>query len=143
MAAKKKKPVKLLTGGNPQIAKADGDAAVQEYIDAMPGWKRALGKRLDALVDKALGDAKKAVRWNTAFYGREGQGWFLAFNCTTRYVKVAFFRGAHFTPLPPGESKQEHVRYLDIREEQTELDEKQFITWVKQASKQPGATMFK
>ena len=127
----------LLAGGNPQIAKADGDAPVQAYIAAMPGWKRDVGRRLDALIVRAVPDVRKAVKWNSPFYGVEGQGWFLNFHCFTRYVKVAFFRGTSLHPLPPGESKQEDVRYLDIYEGD-ELDEAQVVDWVTQASKLPG-----
>ena len=127
---------KLLSGGNPQIAKADGDAPVQAYIAAMPGWKRDVGRRLDALVTRAVPGVRKAVKWNSPFYGVIGQGWFLSFHVFTRYVKVTFFRGASLRPVPPGESKHKDVRYLDIHE--GELDEAQFAAWVKQASKLPG-----
>jgi hypothetical protein len=128
----------LLAGGNPQIAKADGDAPVQAYIAAMPGWKSDVGRRLDALIVRTLPDVRKAVKYNSPLYGAEGgQGWFLSFHCFTKYVKVAFFRGASLDPLPPGESKQEEVRYLDIREDD-ELDEAQFAGWVKQASQLRG-----
>jgi hypothetical protein len=130
-------PPALLAGGNPQIAKADGDAPVQAYIDAMPGWKRDVGLRLDALIVDIVPAVKKAVKWNSPFYGVEGQGWFLSFHCFTRYVKVTFFRGTSLRPLPPGESKQEDVRYLDIHEHDP-LDEAQFTGWVRQASKLPG-----
>lgn len=132
-----KKPVVLLSGGNPQIAKADGDAPVQEYIAAMPGWKSDLGKRLDKLIVKTVPDVKKAVKWNSPLYGIEGQGWFLSFHVFTKYVKVAFFRGASLKPEPPGPSKDRNTRYLDIYEDD-ELDEKQFASWVKQAAKLPG-----
>jgi hypothetical protein len=128
---------KLLSGGNPQIAKGYGDEPVQAYIAAMPGWKRELGRRLDALVVRTVPKVQKAVKWNSPFYGLEGEGWFLNFHCFTKYVKVAFFRGASLRPLPPGESTHKEVRYLDIREDD-ELDEKQFVAWVKQASKLPG-----
>src|SRR6476660_1853428 len=104
MAKKTDKPV-LLSGGNPQIAKGDGDAPVQEYVAAMPGWKRDLGRRIDALVVHTVPDVQKAVKWNSPFYGVDGEGWFLNFHCFTKYVKVAFFRGAALTPQPPGESK--------------------------------------
>ena len=134
------KPVKLLSGGNPQIAKADGDAPVQAYIAAMPGWKRDLGKRLDALIVRSVPNVRKAVRWNTPFYGIEGQGWFLGFHCLTKYVKVAFLRGTSLHPLPPGESKQKEVRYLHIHEDD-QIDEAQFADWVKQASALPGERM--
>jgi hypothetical protein len=127
----------LLAGGNPRIAKADGDAPVQAYIAAMPGWKRDVGRRLDALIESAVPGVRKAVKWNSPFYGVEGQGWFLAFHCLTKYVKVAFFRGTSLRPVPPGQSKQKEVRYLDIHEDD-QLDEAQFAAWVKQASQLPG-----
>jgi hypothetical protein len=133
----KANPVKLLSGGNPQVAKADGDAPVQAYIAAMPGWKRDLGKRLDALIVESVPNVRKAVKWNSPFYGIEGQGWFLSFHVFTRYVKVAFFRGASLRPLPPGTSKDKNTRYLDIHEDD-ELDESQFATWVKQAAALAG-----
>ena len=107
--------VVLLSGGNPQIAMADGNAPVRAYIAAMPGWKRDLGRRLDALIVRNVPNVRKAVKWNTPFYGIEGQGWFLGFHCLTKYIKVAFFRGASQRPLPPGASKHKQVRYLDIR----------------------------
>ena len=135
------KPVKLLSGGNPQIAKADGDAPVQAYIAAMPGWKRDVGRRLDALIVRTVPDVRKAVRWNTPFYGIEGQGWFLGFHCMTKYVKVAFFRGTSLRPLPPGESKQKDVRYLDIHEDD-QLDEELLASWIRQASELPGERLF-
>jgi hypothetical protein len=133
----KPRPVKLLSGGNPQIAKADGDAPVQAYIAAMPGWKSEVGRRLDALIVRTVPDVRKAVKWNSPFYGVEGQGWFLGFHCLKKYIKVAFFRGTLLRPLPPGESKQEEVRYLDIYEDDP-LDEEQLAKWVKQASELPG-----
>jgi hypothetical protein len=126
----------LLAGGNPQIAKADGDIPVQAYIAAMPGWKRDVGRRLDALIVRNVPNVRKAVRWNSPFYGIEGQGWFLSFHCFTKYVKVTFFRGTSLRPLPPGQSKHEDVRYLDIYEDA--LDEAQMATWVKQAAAIPG-----
>jgi hypothetical protein len=129
-----------LSGGNPQIAKGYGDAPVQAYIAAMPGWKREVGRRLDALIERAVPGAQKAVKWNSPFYGNEGQGWFLSYHCFTKYVKVAFFRGTSLRPVPPGESRQKEVRYLDIREEEP-LDEAQFIAWVIQASRMPGERM--
>ena len=132
-----RKAVVLLSGGNPQIPKADGDAPVQAYIAAMPGWTRDLGKRLDALIVRTVPDVRKAVKWNSPFYGVEGQGWFLSFHVFTRYVKVAFFRGASLKPEPPGPSKDKNTRYLDIYEGD-ELDEKQFARWVKQAAMLPG-----
>ena len=130
------KPV-LLSGGNPQIAKADGDAPVQAYIAAMPGWKSDMGRRLDALIVRTVPGVRKAVKWNSPFYGVEGQGWFLNFHCFTKYVKVAFFRGSSLRPVPPGESKHRDVRYLDIREGD-HLDEAQMAAWVKQAAALPG-----
>jgi hypothetical protein len=133
---KRGKPT-LLAGGNPQIAKADGDAAVQAYIAAMPGWKNDVGRHLDALLVSTVPGVNKAIRWNTPFYGIEGQGWFLGFHCLAKYVKVAFLRGSSLVPLPPGESKQKEVRYLDIQEGD-QLDEAQLARWVKQASQLPG-----
>src|SRR5882724_4876715 len=127
----------LLAGGNPQIAKADGDAPVQAYIAAMPGWKREVGRRLDALIVRTVPGVRKAVKWNTPFYGIEGQGWFLGFHCLTKYVKVAFFRGTSLCPVLPGESKQKEVRYLDIHEDD-KLDEVQMATWIRQAAALPG-----
>ena len=133
------KPV-LLSGGNPQIAKAYGEAPVQAYIAAMPGWKRDVGRRLDALITRAVPGLAKAVKWNSAFYGVDEGVWFLSFHCFTKYVKVAFFRGASLRPVPPGKSKQQHVRYLDIREDDV-VDERQLAAWVKQASQLPGERM--
>jgi hypothetical protein len=126
----------LLSGGNPQIAKGDGDAPVQAYIAAMPGWKRGIGQWLDALVVRTIPGVHKAVKCNSPFYGIEGEGWFLSCHCFTNYVKVTFFRGSSLRPLPPGESKHKDVRYLDVYEGQ--LDEDQFVDWVKQASQLPG-----
>jgi hypothetical protein len=130
---------KLLAGGNPQIAKAYGDAPVQAYIAAMPDWKRDVGRRLDALIVRTVPGVQKAVKWNSPFYGLEGEGWFLSFHCFTKYVKVTFFRGTSLRPVPPGASKHKDVRYLDIYEDQ--LDEAQFAAWVKQASQLPGERM--
>jgi hypothetical protein len=136
-----KEPV-LLSGGNPQIAKGYGDAPVQAYIAAMPGWKRDIGRRLDETITRTVPGARKAVKWNSPFYGAadegpEGQaGWFLSFHCFTKYVKVTFFRGTSLRPVPPGESKHKDVRYLDIY--QGQLDEAQLADWVKQASQLPG-----
>jgi hypothetical protein len=129
--------VVLLSGGNPQIAKGDGDAPVQAYIAAMPGWKRDLGKRLDALIVRSVPHVRKAVRWNSPFYGIEGQGWFLGLHCFSKYVKVGFFRGTSLRPLPPGESKDKDMRYIDIHEGD-ELDEALLGSWVKQAAALPG-----
>jgi hypothetical protein len=133
------KPV-LLSGGNPQIAKGDGDAPVKAYIDAMPGWKREVGRRLDALIVRTVPGVRKSVKWNSPFYGVEGQGWFLGIHCFAKYVKVAFFRGALLRPIPPGASKQSEVRYLDIHEDD-QLDEAQLAAWVKQATQLPGKQM--
>lgn len=135
----KARPVKLLAGGNPRIAKGDGDAPVQAYLAAMPGWKRDVGRRLDALIVRHIPAVRKAVKWNSPFYGVEGQGWFLSFHTFTHYVKVAFFRGASLRPMPPGPSKSANTRYLDIREDDT-LDEAQFAKWLKQAAALPGWT---
>jgi hypothetical protein len=131
--------VVLLAGGNPQIAKGYGDAPVQAYIAAMPGWKRDIGRRLDALVARTVPGVRKAVKWNSPFYGVEDQVWFLSFHCFTKYVKVTFFRGASLRPVPPGASKHKDVRYLDIHEGR--LDEAQLADWVKQASQLPGERM--
>ena len=136
MPAKSKRPV-LLSGGNPQIAKGDGDAPVQAYIAAMPGWKRDVGRRLDALIVRTVPEVRKAVKWNSPLYGIEGQGWFLGVHCFTKYVKVTFFRGTKLRPIPPGESKMKDIRYLDIHEDE-EIDEKLLASWIKQASKIPG-----
>ena len=138
-ALPKPKPgeVVLLSGGNPQIAKGDGDASVQAYIAAMPGWKRDVGLHLDALIARTVPGVRKAVKWNSPFYGVAEQGWFLSYHCFNRYVKVTFFRGASLKPLPPGESKDRNVRYLDVYEDKP-LDEAQLEAWVKQASRLPG-----
>ena len=127
----------LLAGGNPQIAKADGDAPVQAYIAAMPGWKSDVGRRLDALIVRTVPGVRKAVKWNSPFYGVEGQGWFLNFHTFTNYVKVAFFRGTSLRPVPPGESKHKEVRYLDIHEDD-QHDEAQLASWIRQAAATPG-----
>jgi hypothetical protein len=143
LAGKAAKP-KLLSGGNPQIAKGYGDAPVQAYIAAMPGWKSAVGRRLDALIVAAVPNVSKAIKWNSPFYGLEGPdgkpAWFLGLHCFNKYIKVAFFRGTSLRPLPPGESKQKEVRYLDIHEND-KLDEAQLTDWIKQASKLPGERM--
>ncbi len=130
---------RLLAGDNPQIAKGDGAAPVRAYIAAIPGWKQAVAKRLDALIVTAVPSVKKAVKWNSPFYGVSGNGYFLSFHCFAKYVKVAFFSGADLDPLPPGTSKQEKVRYLDVREHDA-IDEKLFRRWVKQAAALPGWT---
>ena len=129
----------LLSGGNPQIAKGYGDAPVQAYIAAMPGWKREVGHRLDALIARTVPGVRKAVKWNSPFYGVEEGVWFLSFHCFTKYVKVTFFRGASLRPVPPAASKHKDVRYLDIYEDQ--LDDAQLADWVKQASQLPGERM--
>jgi hypothetical protein len=131
---------KLLSGGNPQIAKGYGDAPVQAYIAAIPDWKSAVGRRLDALITHTVPGVNKAVKWNSPLYGIEERGWFLSVHCFAKYVKVAFFRGTSLHPLPPGHSKQKEVRYLDIREED-EIDEAQLAAWVEQASRLPGERM--
>ena len=128
---------KLLSGGNPQIAKADGDAPVQAYIAAMPGWKNQVGSVIDSLIDRTVPDVSKAIKWNSPFYGVPGKGWFLSFHCYAKYVKVAFFRGSQLSPLPPVASKQPEVRYLHIHEAEP-INEAQFAQWVRQASKLPG-----
>ena len=127
----------LLSGGNPQIAKGDGDAPVQAYIAAMPGWKRDVGRRLDALIVRTVPGVRKAVKWNSPFYGVEGQGWFLSIHCFAKYIKVAFFRGASLRPVPPGESKDKYTRYFHIHEDD-QLDEAQMATWIRQAAALPG-----
>jgi hypothetical protein len=135
-AKKSNEPV-LLSGGNPQIPKGEGDGPVQAYLAAMPGWKRDVGVRLDALIERTVPGVHKAVKWNSPFYGVEDDGWFLNFHCFTKYVKVAFFRGASLHPVPPGVSKSQDTRYLDIHEDD-ELDEAQLADWIEQASKLPG-----
>ena len=131
-----KKPA-LLAGGNPQIAKADGDAPVQAYIAAMPDWKREVGRRLDALIERNVPNVRKAVKWNSPFYGVEGQGWFLSFHTFTHYVKVTFFKGSALEPPPPGASKHPEVRYLNIREHEA-IDDAQLVRWIEQAAALPG-----
>lgn len=127
----------LLSGGNPQVPKGEGDGPVQAYIAAMPGWKRAVGARLDALIEAAVPDVCKAVKWNSPFYGTGDKAWFLALHVYARYVKIAFFRGAALDPPPPVTSKQETVRYLHVSEDEP-LDEAQFSDWVRQAARLPG-----
>jgi hypothetical protein len=136
-AKARRKTPRLLSGGNPQIPKGEGDAPVRAYLSAVPGWKRAIGRRLDALIARAVPKAIKAVKWNSPFYGVEGKGWFLSFHCFTRYVKVCFFRGGSLSPLPPGESKDKAVRYLDIREKDA-IDEALVSDWIRQAADLPG-----
>jgi hypothetical protein len=131
----KRRPT-LLSGGNPQIAKGYGQAPVRAYLAAVPGWKRDVCRRVDALVERTVPGVHKAVKWNSPFYGLDDQAWFLSFHCFTHYVKVTFFRGSSLQPVPPGESKHPEVRYLDIRE--GALDEAQLVSWIRQASKLPG-----
>jgi hypothetical protein len=132
---------KLLSGGNPQIPKGDGDAPVQAYIAAMPGWKHEVGRQLDALIERSVPGVRKAVRWNSPFYGVEGQGWFLSYHCFTKYVKVVFLRGTSLRPLPPIASKDPNTRYVHIHENDA-LDENLFTSWIEQASKLPGEPLF-
>ncbi|RNC80872.1 MAG: DUF1801 domain-containing protein [Phycisphaera sp.] len=136
-----KAETKLLTGGNPQIPKGDGNAPVQAYIRAMPGWKSAMGGKIDRLIVEHAPGVQKAVRWNTPFYGIEGNGWFMAYSCCTRYIKVNFFNGSSLDPLPPVESKHKDVRYFHIFENQV-LDEQQFVDWIKQSANLPGEDCF-
>jgi hypothetical protein len=131
---------RLLSGGNPQIPKGEGDGPVQDYIAAMPGWKRELGRYLDELIVRTVPEVRKAVKWNQPFYGADGGGWFLAFRCYTRYVQLTFFRGTSLDPAPPKGSKHPEVRYLDIHEGD-DVDERQLVSWVEQASRLPGEKM--
>lgn len=131
---------RLLSGGNPQIAKGDGEVPVQAYIAAMPGWKSEVGRRLDALITETVPNVRKAVKWNSPLYGVEGDGWFLGIHCFTKYIKVAFFSGTSLQPIPPGESKSEQTRYLNIHEGEP-IDEAQLADWVRQASQLPGERM--
>ncbi|MBL8706683.1 MAG: DUF1801 domain-containing protein [Rhodospirillales bacterium] len=140
LVAKRPGKPKLLAGGNPQIAKGAGDAPVEAYIAAVQGWKRDVCRRVDAIVTRSVPGLRKAVKWNSPFYGVEEKHWFLSFHCFTHYVKVAFFKGASLDPLPPGTSTQKDVRYLDIREGDT-IDEALLASWIKQASKLPGLKM--
>lgn len=148
--AKNKRPVPspgkpgepvLLSGGNPQIAKADGDAPVQAYIAAMPGWKGEVGRYLDDLIVQTVPEVRKAVRWNSPFYGIEGQGWFLSYHCFTKYIKVTFLRGTQLNPLPPVESKDPNTRYLHIYEGE-QVDEEQLKNWLRQAAGMRGDPLF-
>ena len=129
------KPV-LLSGGNPQIAKADGDAPVQAYIAAMPEWKHDVGRRLDDLIVRAVPGVRKAVRWNSPFYGIKGQGWFVSYHVFTHYVKVTFFNGMALEPVPPGSGKDPDSRWVNVRE--GELDAEQMAEWMRQAAALPG-----
>jgi hypothetical protein len=141
MEARTAKKPRLLAGGNPQIPKGDGDEPVQAYLDAMPGWKQEIGRRLDDLIVRTVPDVRKAVRWNSPFYGIEDNGWFLSFHCFDRYVKVAWHNGSSLDPLPPGESKHERVRYLDIHEGEGVEDEL-IVSWIRQAAELPGDDLF-
>lgn len=131
---------RLLAGGNPQIPKGDGDGPVRDYVAAMPGWKRDVGRRLDALVAGTVPHVQKAVRWNQPYYGVDGNGWFLAFRCYTDYVQVQFLKGTSLDPMPPKPSKHDEIRYLDIREDDA-LDEGLIRTWVEQSARLPGAAL--
>ncbi|HEX9746504.1 MAG TPA: DUF1801 domain-containing protein [bacterium] len=137
MAKKSSKKTVLLRGGNPQVEKADGDVPVQEFINSMPGWKQDVGRRLDEIITRTLPKVRKAVRWNSPFYGTEKNGWFLNFHCITKYIKVAFFNGTSLDPMPPVESKNKGTRYFHIYEGD-DIDEKKLAKWVRQASKIPG-----
>ena len=128
---------RLLSGGNPQIPKGDGSGPVRAYIEAMPGWKSGVGRRLDALIERTVPETKRAVRWNSPFYGVDGQGWFLSYHCFTRYIKVTFFRGTSLVPVPPVESKDDETRYFHIHEDD-DLDEALLTGWIQQASELPG-----
>jgi hypothetical protein len=139
-SAKSRSAPQLLAGGNPQVPKGEGDGPVQDYIAAMPGWKHRLGEYLDDLIVRTVPKVHKAVKWNQPFYGVEGQGWFLAFRCYTKYVQLTFFRGTSLEPLPPKGSKHPEVRYFDINEDD-DLDEDQLVSWIEQASKLPGERM--
>jgi hypothetical protein len=140
-ATAKTKPVKLLSGGNPQIAKGDGDAPVQAFISAMPGWKAAVGQRLDTLIVSQLPNVQKAVRWNSPFYGIESQGWLVSFHVLTRYVQLNFFCGSSLDPVPPGSGKDPNARWLNIYEKD-QIDEALIESWLKQASKLKGWASF-
>jgi hypothetical protein len=139
-AARKGEGPVLLSGGNPQTAKGYGDAPVQAYIAAMPGWKRAVGERIDAIVARSVPGVRKAVKWNSPMYGADDQTWFLSLHCFAKYVKVAFLNGSSLRPVPPVASKHARVRYFHVHEGDA-LDEKQFAAWVKQASRLPGERM--
>ena len=133
--------VKLLTGGNPQIPKGDGDAPVQAYIEAMPEWKREVGRQLDALIVDTVPGVQKAVRWNSPFYGLEGRGWFVSFYCFTKYVKITWHKGAEFDPVPAGDSKHPEVRYTSIFEDD-DLEDMPLVSWLEQAAALDGEMLF-
>jgi hypothetical protein len=137
MTAEPAKPVRLLSGGNPQIAKGEGDGPVQAYIAAMPGWKSEVGARLDALIVRTIPNLQKAVKWNSPFYGVEGRGFFMGLHVFNRYIKLAFFEGVSLNPMPPVPSKDPKARYLNIREDD-DLDEAQLADWFRQAAAFPG-----
>jgi hypothetical protein len=141
MVSKPSEGPRLLSGGNPQIPKGDGAAPVQAYIDAMPGWKGGVGRRLDDLIVRTVPDVRKAVRWNSPFYGIEDNGWFLSFHCFTTYVKLTWLNGSSLDPLPPDASKHEHVRYSSIHEDE-DLDEDVLTSWLRQAAALPGEDLF-
>lgn len=130
----------LLSGGNPQIPKGEGDGPVQDYVAAMPGWKRDVGVRLDDVIVSTVPQVHKAVKWNQPFYGFKDEGWFLSFRCYTEYVQLQFFRGTSLDPMPPKASKHDEVRYFDIHEGD-DLDEDQLRSWIEQASRLPGEKM--
>ena len=140
-AKKEESRPKLLSGGNPQITKGDGDGPVQAYITAMPGWKREVGTLLDVLIERTVPEVRKAVRWNSPFYGIEGQGWFLSYHCFTKYVKLSWLNGASLRPLPPIASKHPAVRYFHIYEHE-KLDDDLLSNWLHQASQLPGDSCF-
>jgi hypothetical protein len=142
MADKTTKPegVVLLSGGNPQIAKGEGDAPVKAYIAAMPGWKSDIGGKLDTLIETTVPGVRKAVKWNSPFYGLEGEGWFLSYHCFAKYIKLTFFRGTSLDPVPPVSSKTNETRYFHIHEGEA-LDERQLAAWISQASALPGERM--
>ncbi|MEV1129446.1 DUF1801 domain-containing protein [Agromyces sp. NPDC049794] len=137
MAEQASEKPRLLAGGNPQIPKGDGEEPVNAYLRAMPGWKQDVGQRLHDLIVKTVPDVRMAVRWNSPYYGVEGNGWFLSYHCFTRYVRVTWLNGSSLDPPPPGESKHEHVRYLDLHEDD-EFDDERIASWIRQASELPG-----
>ena len=141
MAEKASEKPRLLSGGNPQIPKGDGNEPVEAYLDAMPGWKRKVGRSLDELIVRTLPEVHKAVRWNSPYYGIEDNGWFLSFHCFTRHVRLTWLNGTSLDPIPPGESKHAHVRYLDIHENDA-VDEKLIASWIRQAAELPGDDLF-
>lgn len=140
MAPRRQKP-RLLSGGNPQIPKGDGEASVRDYLHAMPGWKREVGRWLDSLIVRTVPQVRKAVRWNTPFYGLDGRGWFMAFHCFDGYVKVTFFQGISLSPMPPVSSKHPRVRYAHLHENES-VNESLWVTWIRQAASLPGENCF-